>query len=130
MSLDLMKLKTRYETSCNRCNTHIGKEWEVYYSKETKAIYCLKCGELLLNTPDDSEIPDDIETRAMIGNLSLKFDNLLTNMQVLHAGESQIKEQLKSINETLGNLVKQFSNALANKSKSETAKKTQPKSKK
>lgn len=77
-NLDLKIVKTRYEGHCSRCNREIKKDWEVYFSPNTKAVYCKPCGQVLLNEPET--VPDNINLIAKIDDLKLDVSALMKVM--------------------------------------------------
>lgn len=114
MVMDLQKLKTRYETTCQRCSRKIGREWEVYYRKETKAIYCLPCGDLLMHDSTAPEINHEAEKSALVENqqptynestmqaktiqeLSLKLDHVFTHFTVLHSELKTLTDRISAL---------------------------------
>ena len=111
MTLDLKKLKTRYGGNCSRCKKEIKKDWEVYFSPSTKAVYCLPCGEVLLNETSELE-PEDLQETARLDDISLKLDHVFTHFTVVESDLARIIERVDS---------------LLNKQKKEPDKKTETK---
>lgn len=99
--MELKLIKTKYGGKCNKCNRELKPDWTVYFSPETKALYCKQCGEVLINGKEPIDIPENIDVIATIGDLSLQLMHFNTHMQVVHSDSKSIREKLDKIIEML-----------------------------
>lgn len=101
--MELKKVKTRHAGKCARCQREIKQGWDVKYSPETKAVYCLQCAEVLENEPVN--VPENLELNELIGSLSLKIDHYANFFNVmnttLNAIEKKLDERTKKILECI-----------------------------
>lgn len=104
MMIELKKIKLRYDANCGKCGKSLKKDWTAHYSAESKSVYCDTCAEVLQNTPNDNEIPENLHELATLNDISLKIDHINTRLSVIHAEFNGLIESQKKQSEALSEI--------------------------